>query len=228
MKVLPTCTCPNFGLQIKFDTQYGCAYILDIDAKSSATKLFFSLPATRQAICLSYIVEIAGHRIFSKSEATTALGQIRNEGVSEFHTTFAIELSLTKKQQQHNANKLALFDPSTKLKGNELPTNDLNHVNADFSSGNCITVTDNRAQSRVDQNVENIEFEDMCDDDALDLDIVSLHAIAALRSGLDFSEESIPTNIILPVINLITSQAIIPAKQARGKFTRGKLKNMDT
>ena len=68
----------------------------------------------------------------------------------------------------------------------------------------------------------------MCDDDATDLNIVSLRAIAALQSGLDFSEESIPTNIILTVINSIIFQAIIPAEQAFGKFTRRKLKNMDT
>ena len=53
-------------------------------------------------------------------------------------------------------------------------------------------------------------------------------AIAALRSDLDFSEDSIPTDIILTVINSITPQAITPAEQAIGKFTRHKLKNMDT
>ena len=93
--------------------------------------------------------------------------------MNEFHITFAIEPSLTKKQQHHNANELALFDPRTKWKGNELPTNDLNLVNADFSSGNCITVTDNRAQFQVDQDttklspfqdVADVEFKDVCDD----------------------------------------------------------------
>ena len=63
---------------------------------------------------------------------------------------------------------------------------------------------------------------------APDLDIVSLRIVATLRSDLDFSEESIPTNILLPIINSITSQAITPAKQALGKFTHCKLKNMDT
>jgi len=141
--------------------------------------------------------------------------------VSEFYVTFAIESALTKKQQRHNANELALFDPYTKRTGNELPTNDLNHVNADFSSSNFITVTDERAQSQAHsdtaklspfQDVEDIDFEDICDDDAPDFDIVFLRDTAALRSGLDFSEESIPTSIILTVINLITSQAITPAE----------------
>ena len=49
-----------------------------------------------------------------------------------------------------------------------------------------------------------------------------------MRSGLDFSEASIPAGIILTVINSITSQVITPAEQALGKFTRRKLKNMDT
>ena len=237
LKVLPTCTRPNFGLQIKLDPQYDRAYVLDVDAKSSAAKLFSSLPATQQAISLSYIVEIVGHCIFSKSEATTALGQIRDEGVSELHITFAIESALTKKQQRHNANELTLFDPRIKWKGNELPTNDLNCVNTDFSSSNCITVTDDRAESQLHldtvnlspfQDMEDIDFENICDDDAPDLDIFSLCAIAALQSGLDFSKESISTDIILTVINSITFQAIIPAEQALGKSTRRKLKNMDT
>ena len=73
MKVLPTCSRPNFGLKIERDPQYNRAYVLDVDAKSSAVKLCSSLKATRRAIRLSYIVEIAGHRIFTKSESTTAL-----------------------------------------------------------------------------------------------------------------------------------------------------------
>ena len=120
---------------------------------------------------------------------------------------------------------------------NKLPTNDLNRVTAAFSSSNRVTVTDDRAHSRVDpdtaklspfQDVEDMEFEYVCDDDAPQLDIVTLRAIAALRSGLDFFKESIPTNVMLTVINSITSQAITPAEQALGKFTRRKLKNMDT
>ena len=141
--------------------------------------------------------------------------------MNKFHITFAVEPILTKKQQRHNANELALFDPRTKWTGNGLPTNDLHRVNADFSSSNRITVTDDHAQSWVHpdtaklslfQDVEDIEFEDICNNDAPDLDIVTLRAIAAFRSGLDFSEESNPTDIILTVINSITSQAVIPAE----------------
>ena len=147
------------------------------------------------------------------------------------------QVSCNTRQRRHNANELALFDPKTKWTGNELPTNGLNRVHANFSSTKRITVTDHRAQSRVDpdtvklslfQDVKDIEFEDICDDDYPQFDIVSLRAIYALRSGLDFSEESIATDIMLTVINSITSQAITPAEQALGKFTRHKLKNIDT
>ena len=54
MNLLPTCTLPNFGLKIKRDPQYNCAYVLDVDTKSSAAKLFSSLKASRKAIRLSY------------------------------------------------------------------------------------------------------------------------------------------------------------------------------
>ena len=119
LKVLPTCTRPNFGLQIERDPQYNHAYVLDVDAKSSAAKLFLSLKASCKAIRLSYIMEIAGHCIFTKSEATTALSKLRNEGVSQFHITFAIEPALNARQRRHNANELALFDLRKKWRGYE-------------------------------------------------------------------------------------------------------------
>ena len=75
---------------------------------------------------------------------------------------------------------------------------------------------------------EDIEFKDMYGDDALQLDMVTFCAITVLQSDLDFSKESIPTKIILMVINSITSQAITPAEQTLGKFTLRRLKNMDT
>ena len=81
LKVLSTCTRPNFGLQIERDPQYNRAYILDIAAKLSAAKLFSSFKTTQQAIRLSYIVEIAGHCIFTKSKDTTALSRTHDEGV---------------------------------------------------------------------------------------------------------------------------------------------------
>ena len=157
--------------------------------------------------------------------------------MSKFHITFAIKPVLIKKQQWHTANGIALFDLCTKWKKIELPANDLNCVHADFSSKNCISMTDNCVQSWVHsdsaklssfQDVNSIDFEDIYNDDAPDLDIVSLCIVAVLQSGLDFSEGIIPTNIILTVINSITSQAITPAEQALGKFTCCKLKNMDT
>ena len=51
----------------------------------------------------------------------------------------------------------------------------------------------------------------MCDNDAPDLIIATVLVIATLRSGLDFFEDSIPTDVIQIVINSITLQAIIPA-----------------
>ena len=48
-------TSPTFGLVLEADPQYGRAYVLDINAKSSAAHLFSSLKATHRAIRLSYI-----------------------------------------------------------------------------------------------------------------------------------------------------------------------------
>ena len=47
-------TNPTFSLVLEADPQYGQAYVLDVNAKSSAADLFFSFKATRRAIRLSY------------------------------------------------------------------------------------------------------------------------------------------------------------------------------
>ena len=112
-------------------------------------------------------------------------------------------------------------------------------VGSIIGSANSITVVDDLAHTRVKsdtvklspfQDDDDIDLEDVCDNDTPDLDIATIRAIAALCSGLDFSvsENSILTDLILIIINSITSQAITPAEQALGKFTCRKLKNRDT
>jgi len=58
--------------------------------------------------------------------------------------------------------------------------------------------------------------------------INSLRAIAALRTGYDFSEESIPTELIQIVINVIWTKAVTPEEQDLSHFTRRKLKQLST
>ena len=50
LKVLPTCTCYNFGLKIELDPLYKQAYVLDGETKSSAARLFSSAKAIWKAI----------------------------------------------------------------------------------------------------------------------------------------------------------------------------------
>ena len=110
-------------------------------------------------------------------------------------------------------------------------------VGPSVGSANYITIIDDHAHTRVKsdtvklspfQDDDDIDLEDVCDNDTPDLDIATIQASADLRYGLDVSEDSIPTDVILIIINSITSQAITPAEQALGKFTCRKLKNMDT
>ena len=49
---------PTFGLVLEVDPQYGQAYVLDINKRSSAAHVSSSLKATPKAIRLSYIVEL--------------------------------------------------------------------------------------------------------------------------------------------------------------------------
>ena len=108
---------------------------------------------------------------------------------------------------------------------------------------NCIGVGSNERVTIVDDYVRpcvksnTIKLSPFQDDDDInpknvyntpDLDITIILVIAPLRSSLNFSEESITSDVIQIVINSITLQTITPAEQALGKFTHRKLENMDT
>ena len=55
-----------------------------------------------------------------------------------------------------------------------------------------------------------------------------LVAIVAVRTGYDFSEETLPTELIHILINVIRSKAVTPAEQPIGHFTRRELKQLST
>ena len=71
---------------------------------------------------------------------------------------------------------------------------------------------------------------DIDDDDHVpSLTVADVRAIAALRyPDVDFSEHSVTTEQVGILLQAIQSQAITPAEQALGRFTRRKLKNLTT
>ena len=186
------------------DLHYGCVYVTDVGDKSSAGYNVPCPKATQKVICLSYGVKIAGHCIFLKSEATTTLAKLRDREVFEFHIIFPVEPKLMATRKQHNTDKLAFFAPNTKWKGNKLPTNDLN-LNRVAVVDNCIHVESNTVNLTLFQDNLDMDFEDICDGEAPELDLQTIRAIAAPRSGLYFSEDRISSIMILTVINSITS-----------------------
>jgi len=61
------------------------------------------------------------------------------------------------------------------------------------------------------------------------LSLADIRCISAIRyPHLDFSESSLPTEEMEMVIQAIQSQAITPAEQAIGRFTRRKLRSLST
>ena len=54
LKVRKASTSPTFGLVLEADSQYGQAYVLDVNTKSSAAHLFSSLKATCRAMTFLY------------------------------------------------------------------------------------------------------------------------------------------------------------------------------
>ena len=79
----------------------------------------------------------------------------------EFYIAFALEPVLTVTHKGHNINELALFDPNTKWKQNELPTTNfnLNHV------ATVIDTVNKTVKLFPFQDFLDIEFEDVLDSD---------------------------------------------------------------
>ena len=243
---------PTFGLALEADPQYGQAYDLEINTKSGTAHLFSSLKVTCKAIRLPYIVEIAGHCIFSKPEASNQVSiQVKHQVLYQAQSNLASKSDSNIVSKSVNWNgELSEIDLNDIAVGSNVgpdfsPTNQFtlnrmyvgSDVGPSIGSTNCITVIDNRACAVVKsdtvklspfQDADDIDLEDVYDNDALNLDIATIQAIAALRSSLDFLEDTIPTDVIQIVINSVTLQAITLAEQALGKFTHRKLKNMDT
>ena len=60
------------------------------------------------------------------------------------------------------------------------------------------------------------------------LDVGTVQAIAALKMGLDFSDNTIPHKIIQVAKNTLTFTTMTPEEEALGYFTRRKLKQLST
>ena len=74
---------------------YKQAFVLDVETRPSAAKLFSFVKTSRKATQLSFLIKFAGHYIIGKSEFTTALAEIRDQGVTEIYIIFTIEPSYT-------------------------------------------------------------------------------------------------------------------------------------
>ena len=126
---------PNLWPQSQPRTLYGCAFIKDIDNNSSASRLFSSFQATRNKIKYAYLIEISGHHVFDKDDAVQHLKQLHNQWVVEFPVTLAPIKQLSQKDVQRNINEATLFARNTKWTSNELPSLDLNNLNAIYAPG---------------------------------------------------------------------------------------------
>ena len=62
----------------------------------------------------------------------------------------------------------------------------------------------------------------------LALDFVALRAITSQRTGLDVSTNVISDDVLQVLVHAIQSNSITPTEQALGRFTRRKLKTLDT
>jgi hypothetical protein len=63
--------------------------------------------------------------------------------------------------------------------------------------------------------------------DNASIDLIAIRAITALRFGLDTSDDILPDDYVHLALNALQSNAITPAEQALGSFTRRKLKTLD-
>ena len=93
-KLKSICTDPTFGMVLATDELNQRVYIKSIAAKKSASKLFATLPATRNNIQGASIVEIDGVSVFTKDDATVSFSQLRDQGSGSFSIIFTPERNL--------------------------------------------------------------------------------------------------------------------------------------
>ena len=125
-----TCTDPTFGMVLATDELSNYIYIKSKVAKKSASKLFSSLPATRNKIQGAFIVD--GDRILTKDDATTFLSRLCDQGSDSFTITFAPERILSAKAVRASANEYCLLAPVTKWT-EDLPIAEISLINSKFA-----------------------------------------------------------------------------------------------
>ena len=101
----------SFGMELAEDVLSNRAYVQEIKEKSSASRLFSSIKATRNKIRGAYIVSIDGERVFSKEDALRALKRLHDEQVKEFQIEFAPEKRLDASQLRKALVEHDIFQP---------------------------------------------------------------------------------------------------------------------
>ena len=197
------CKKQNFGLTIETDDLNNRAYVLDIKDKSSASRIFSSLKATKNKIRGAYIVKINNIPVFTKGEVLSALRKARDFRENEITIEFAPEKKLSARQTRKVVRELRWHAPES--------VDDEEHVPV-------LAVEDLRNIATARYPLEDFERQLFVDE------------IMEDESGAfgPFSPELLPISQVATVVQAIRSSATTDAEQAAGRFTRRKLKKLST
>ena len=192
------CDDKTYGINVASDQVNNRAFVHEIFNRSSAHKMFSTQKALKNIIG-AYIVSIDNKPIFTAQEATLALRAAKRDNVDQLPIEFAPERRLYARERRKVEEEHNWFTPDDP---SDVPANPIAQMSIDDYDET--------------HNIPSITISD-------------LQYIASIRyPELDFSEESIPTEVIEVAINAIRSDAIIPEEQALGRFTRYKLKKLST
>jgi hypothetical protein len=105
------CRRANYGFKIATDDLNNRAFVADIAANSSASKIFSTPKATNNKLRGAYIIRINNTPVFTASDVLHLLRSLADSATPSIEFTFAPERRATSKQIRRAARELNLFNP---------------------------------------------------------------------------------------------------------------------
>ena len=207
------CDDATYGLRIADDELRNRAFVQSVKDNSSARKMFSTMKAANNAIKGAYIVSVDNQPVFTKADVLTALRLLRDANRKTVAFEFAPERRLYARAKAKVLDEHSYFDPE--------------YSHAAVAPITLAPLPDEPTGDNADWNF--IDIPDGDQNTLPSISIADLRSIASVRyPDLDFSEDSIPTEVVELAINAIRSDATTPEEQALGHFTRRKLRKLDT
>ena len=106
------CNVENYGFDIDTDRVSNRAYVRNLDDKSSASKMFSSTKAARNANKGTYVVSVDGKPTFTVADVIGCVRRLQADEIKSFEIVFAPEKRLTDAEQRRVDEEHCWFTPN--------------------------------------------------------------------------------------------------------------------